>query len=220
MKKLFSLLIVISLFYVSTKAQDKIYKLDKSVIDCKIVEIPDDLIGIIKYKKLNNLTGPTFTIECEHIYMVHLQSGEDLFPPSKKKIGNQNDDFVSEDYGQEKNNQYSGQNKNETNSGSVIIWAGPELANYGSISIYCDGQFVGSITKFVNNENEVPDCGANGFVTVSRTGVHNFKAIVGNGTTIRSWGSGFSKGCHKTRIRTTQSLFDDINSGKIQRVNR
>jgi hypothetical protein len=54
-------------------AQDKLYKPDGSVIDAKITEVSQ---SEVKFKKLNNLDGPTFVIQKSELLMIVYSNGE------------------------------------------------------------------------------------------------------------------------------------------------
>lgn len=76
MKKTLSILL---LFFISTflYSQDKIYKRTGEHIDAKVMEVTNDEI---KYKKINYLDGPIFTITQNEVVMIIYENGEkDIF---------------------------------------------------------------------------------------------------------------------------------------------
>lgn len=54
-------------------AQDNIYKTDKTIIASKVMEISD---SEIKYKKFSNLTGPTYIIPKNEVWMIVYENGD------------------------------------------------------------------------------------------------------------------------------------------------
>ena len=62
------------------QAKDLIVTTDKESIDAKIIEVSDEEV---KYKKLNNLNGPTFVLKTSKIYTVVYENGDvQVFTPS------------------------------------------------------------------------------------------------------------------------------------------
>ena len=73
MKKLFLSLIVLLLAAASAFAQDLITTKDGTDIKAKILEVTSTEV---KYKKYNNLDGPTFTLRKSEILIVRYENGE------------------------------------------------------------------------------------------------------------------------------------------------
>ena len=76
--------------------------------------------------------------------------------------------------------------KKEEQNGSIIFWL---KANYnlGTIDVYIDNSFVGTITSYYSNGN--PQCGSQGCVTKSlTTGQHSFSAVSQSGA---HWNNNF-----------------------------
>lgn len=68
--KNFLLFLTLILFSFSAKpSNDIIYKIDRTEIECKIIEI-DEANRVVKYKLLSNLDGPLFSISNSDIFMV------------------------------------------------------------------------------------------------------------------------------------------------------
>ena len=80
------LFIIFLLGIITTHAQDKLYKLDNSKLEVKVLEIgPKE----IKYKKWNNLEGPIYTVSKNDIIMILYQNGESEIinsPPTKESV--------------------------------------------------------------------------------------------------------------------------------------
>ena len=70
MKQLFVMLLL--LCSVSVSAQDVIVKKDGSTILSKVLEVGQD---VIKYKKFDNLDGPTYTIQKSELQSINYQNG-------------------------------------------------------------------------------------------------------------------------------------------------
>ncbi len=97
MKKLINLIIIIalSIISISADAQDLITKKDGTDIPAKILEIT---ITEVKYKKFENLSGPTYTLLKSDILMVRYENGtNDVFnePVKKDKIALVDDDMYA-----------------------------------------------------------------------------------------------------------------------------
>jgi hypothetical protein len=85
MKKIISTFTIILTVILSAIAQDMITKLDGTDIKAKILEV---LKTEIKFKKFDNLEGPTFTEEISDLLMIRYQNGtKEIFSktPSKPK---------------------------------------------------------------------------------------------------------------------------------------
>ncbi len=79
MKKSFLLMLFVALCNM-LQAKDLIVTTDKESIDAKIIEVSDEEV---KYKKLNNLNGPTFIIKTNKISTVLYENGDvQVFTPS------------------------------------------------------------------------------------------------------------------------------------------
>lgn len=67
--------LVLSLLTISCVfAQDKLYKKDGNCIHCKIDEVNDDYV---KYKKTDNLTGPSYTVKVADITKITFENGSE-----------------------------------------------------------------------------------------------------------------------------------------------
>jgi tetratricopeptide (TPR) repeat protein len=64
---------LVILFPFAGRAQDKIYKTDKSIIEAKVMEISG---AEIKYKKFSNQTGPTYIVAVKDVSMIVYENGE------------------------------------------------------------------------------------------------------------------------------------------------
>ncbi|MEE3483757.1 MAG: hypothetical protein VZQ98_05475 [Bacteroidales bacterium] len=79
MKKSFLFMLFVALCNM-LQAKDLIVTTDKESIDAKIIEVSDEEV---KYKKLNNLNGPTFVLKTSKIYTVVYENGDvQVFTPS------------------------------------------------------------------------------------------------------------------------------------------
>ena len=79
MKNLMNLLIIIALFMISTgtNAQDLITKADGTDISAKVLEVT---ITEIKYKRVDNLSGPIYTLLKSDVLMIRYEDGtKDIF---------------------------------------------------------------------------------------------------------------------------------------------
>lgn len=73
MKKLFSLIALLTFICFTTSAQDIITQKDGSDIQAKVIEVG---INQISYKKYSNLDGPTYVISKDNILMITYENGE------------------------------------------------------------------------------------------------------------------------------------------------
>ncbi|MEP2773975.1 MAG: hypothetical protein ABJH05_17605 [Fulvivirga sp.] len=72
MKKLLTTSVILVICALSTLAQDKIFKKDKSVIDCKITEVG---LNEVKYKESAESDGPIISVAVDELLRVVLESG-------------------------------------------------------------------------------------------------------------------------------------------------
>ncbi|HEY2722514.1 MAG TPA: hypothetical protein VGI82_12355 [Chitinophagaceae bacterium] len=86
-----TLLAIAGIFFISSfsYSQDKIYRNNGKVVECKILEIGTDEI---KYKDFNNLDGPTYILETDKITKIVFQNGKtqklkDNFKDPERYIG-------------------------------------------------------------------------------------------------------------------------------------
>ncbi|MDR2287286.1 MAG: hypothetical protein LBE04_07415 [Prevotellaceae bacterium] len=81
-KKLIMMFVCFVCFVQSLYAQDVITKQNGDVINSKISEISTD---IVKYKKLELLNGPDYTISTVEIFMIKYENGsKDIFEKKLK----------------------------------------------------------------------------------------------------------------------------------------
>lgn len=72
------------LFYNSTYAQDKLYKIDGNIEEVKVVEVGT---GKIIYKRWNNQDGPDFVIPKNNLYKIVFKNGDEIeFNKMKQKL--------------------------------------------------------------------------------------------------------------------------------------
>jgi opacity protein-like surface antigen len=79
------LILILTLAVLGTagQAQDIIIKKNTDEIECKVLEIEQE---VIKYKKYSNLDGPTYSISKEDIFMVKYENGEkEVFKTEEKE---------------------------------------------------------------------------------------------------------------------------------------
>jgi hypothetical protein len=82
MKKITILFLLLAGFTFTSYSQDIIIKTDGSTIKCKVVEVGLD---VIKYKRLDNLSGPDYFIERASIAEIQYENGtKDTFAPIRK----------------------------------------------------------------------------------------------------------------------------------------
>ena len=73
MKKLFSLVVLLSFTCFTLSAQDIITKTDGTDIETKVTEVSQSQVS---YKKYSNLEGPTYIISVSDILMITYENGE------------------------------------------------------------------------------------------------------------------------------------------------
>ena len=72
MKKIFCLFVTLMLFAVSANAQDVVVLKDGSFLNAKVIEITETTI---RYKKWENIDGPTYTMSKEKILAINYENG-------------------------------------------------------------------------------------------------------------------------------------------------
>lgn len=84
MKALYTILVfVLTLMLNKVFTQDLIIKKNGEEIQCKVLEV---LLTEVKYKKLSNLEGPTYSIMKTEIFMIKYENGEkEVFSDSEKE---------------------------------------------------------------------------------------------------------------------------------------
>lgn len=70
MKLLIGCLLLFISSYLS--AQDNIIKVDGDEIECKVLEVTPD---VIKYKRFDNLEGPTYTVAISSVFIIQYENG-------------------------------------------------------------------------------------------------------------------------------------------------
>ena len=77
MKKIFYLFAVMMMLAVSANAQDVVVLKDGSLLNAKVVEVTETTI---RYKKFDNIDGPTYTMSKEKILAINYENGtKDVF---------------------------------------------------------------------------------------------------------------------------------------------
>ena len=69
----YSLIILTLLAPLLLEAQDRLVKMDNTIIECKVIEIGPELI---RYKKWTNLDGPTYSVLSNDINSIVFENGE------------------------------------------------------------------------------------------------------------------------------------------------
>jgi len=79
MKKITTIILLITGFAITSFSQDIIVKTDGSTLKCKVVEVGLD---VVKYKRLDNISGPDYFIEKAAVAEIDYENGtKDTFAP-------------------------------------------------------------------------------------------------------------------------------------------
>lgn len=140
--------------FATIKAQDLIAKKDGTIIKAKVLEIGEESI---KYKKIDNPDGPSYTVSKENVISINYASGEvEKFSSSeapKKKEKEEEDEFAGEEKSKpnpilEDDNLKKTVESTAKDVGEQLIrnCANGKVDN-SSTEVYWDGVFKDAITK-------------------------------------------------------------------------